>query len=135
LKYADPTGEACVYVNSGGTEVSGVNDEIDSGQCGETRGYWVDGTVTNARFAHGSLILTGTIDGTNRTSASYGLGADPGLLALQRAEQIANLVTHPKNIVAFYVGSAAVGYGGTQLAGRFGYAELQSLGRIGDAYA
>ncbi|WP_031497855.1 RHS repeat-associated core domain-containing protein [Bryobacter aggregatus] len=130
LIFTDPTGNDCVYVNSGGNGVDSINNQNTSQDCGKTGGYWVDGTVTQARFAHGSLILTGTTDGANRTSASYGLGSDPGLMALQRAGQIASPVTEPKNIAAFYIASAAVGYGGMQLAGRLGYAELQSLGRI-----
>ncbi|MBM3788376.1 MAG: hypothetical protein FJW30_28910, partial [Acidobacteria bacterium] len=82
VKYSDPTGRGCVYLNSSGTEVASVDNEIESRQCG---GYWVDGTVTQAKFSHGSLHLTGTTDGTNRTSASYGLGPDPGLMALKEA--------------------------------------------------
>jgi RHS repeat-associated protein len=85
----DPTGNDCVYVNSAGDGVESINNQNTSKDCGKTDGYWVDGTVTNARFAHGSLILTGTTDGRNRTSASYGLGPDPGLLALQRGTQLA----------------------------------------------
>lgn len=85
----DPTGNDCVYLNSGGTGIDSINNQNTSKQCGKTGGYWVDGTVTNARFAHRSLILTATTDGTNKTSASYGLGPDPGLLALQRGTQLA----------------------------------------------
>jgi len=85
LIFNDPTGNDCVYVNSSGNGIDSINNQNTSKDCGKTGGYWVDGTVTNARFAYGSLILTGTTDGTNRTSASYGLGPDPGLLALQEA--------------------------------------------------
>jgi hypothetical protein len=76
-------------VNSAGNGIDSINNQNTSKDCGKTGGYWVDGTVTNARFAHGSLILTGTTDGTNRTSASYGLGPDPGLLSVQRGTQLA----------------------------------------------
>jgi RHS repeat-associated protein len=89
LKFIDPTGNDCVYVNRSGTGIDSINNQNTSKDCGKTGGYWVDGTVTDARFAHGSLVLTGTTDGTNRTSASYGLGPDPGLLALQRGTQLA----------------------------------------------
>ncbi len=89
LIFTDPTGNDCVYVNSGGTGIDSINNQNTSKDYGKTGGYWVDGTVTNARFAHGSLILTGTTNGENRTSASYGLGPDPGLLALQRGTQLA----------------------------------------------
>ena len=89
LIFSDPTGNDCVYVNSGGSGIDSINNQNTSKDCGKTGGYWVDGTVTNARFAYGSLILTGTTNGQDRTSASYGLGPDPGLLALQRGTQLA----------------------------------------------
>ncbi|MEZ5403663.1 MAG: RHS repeat-associated core domain-containing protein [Bryobacteraceae bacterium] len=89
LIFTDSTGNDCVYVNGAGNGIDSINNQNTSKDCGKTGGYWVDGTVTNARFAHGSLILTGTTDGTNKTSASYGLGPDPGLLALQRGTQLA----------------------------------------------
>jgi RHS repeat-associated protein len=89
LIFTDPTGNDCVYVNSGNDGISSIDNQTNAKGCGKTGGYWVDGTVTNARFAYGSLILTGTTDGTNRTSASYGLGPDPGPLALQRGTQLA----------------------------------------------
>jgi RHS repeat-associated protein len=89
LIFTDPTGNDCVYTNSGGKGVGSVDNQIAAPQCGTSGGYWVDGTVTNARFAHGSLVLTGTIEGTNKTSASYGLGPDPGILALQKGTQLA----------------------------------------------
>jgi RHS repeat-associated protein len=87
LIYTDPSGNGCVYLNSSATDIGSVDDQITSEQCGKTGGYWVDGTVTEARFAHGSLTLAGTTDGQNRTSASYGLGPDPGLVALQMGMQ------------------------------------------------
>ena len=89
LIFTDPTGNDCVYVNSGGTGIDSINNQNSSKDCGKTGGYWVDGTVTQARFAHGSLILTGTTNGENRTSASYGLGPDAGLDALQRGAMMA----------------------------------------------
>ena len=89
LIYTDPSGKGCVYLNKSGTDIGNVDDQITSEQCGKTGGYWIDGTFTEARFAHGSLILGGTTDGQNRTSASYGLGPDPGLMALQLGTRIA----------------------------------------------
>lgn len=101
LKFTDPTGNDCVYVNSGGNGIDSVDNQGTSKQCVKTGGYWVDGTVTDARFAHGSLILTGTTNGQDRTSASCGLGPDPGLMALQRGTQLAepgvNLAAQGKN--------------------------------------
>lgn len=89
LIYADPTGNDCVYVNSSGDGIDSIDNEIDSKGCGKAGGYWVDGTVTQARFAHGSLQLIGTTDGKNKTSASYALGPDPGLMTLQTGMMMA----------------------------------------------
>jgi len=89
LIFVDPSGNDCVYLNSSGSDVGTIDSKNSPAQCGKTGGYWVDGTVTNATFAHGSLSLTGTTNGENRTSASYGLGPDPGLLALQRGALLA----------------------------------------------
>ncbi len=89
LTNTDPSGNACVHLNGSRTDVESVDDQISSEQCGKAGGYWVDGTVTEARFAHGSLFLAGTTNGENRTSASYGLGPDAGLMALQRGVMMA----------------------------------------------
>ena len=89
LIFTDPTGNDCVYVNSAGNGIDSINNQNTSKDCGKTGGYWVDGTVTNARFAHGSLVLTGTTNGQDKTSASYGLGPDPGLSALQKGALMA----------------------------------------------
>jgi len=89
LIFTDRTGNDCVYVNSSNDGISSIDNQTNAKGCGKTGGYWVDGTVTNARFAYGSLILTGTTNGQNKTSASYGLGPDPGLMALQRGTQLA----------------------------------------------
>ena len=89
LVFTDPTGNDCVYVNSSNDGISSIDNQTNAKGCGKSGGYWVDGTVTNARFAHGSLILTGTTNGENRTSASYGLEPDPGLMAVQRGTQLA----------------------------------------------
>jgi len=110
LIFTDPTGNDCVYVNSGGTAVDSVDNQNTSEECGKTRGYWVDGTVTQARFAHGSLILTGTTNGENRTSASFGLGPDPGLMALQEA---GNRAARDISTSAILIGGFATAYGST----------------------
>jgi RHS repeat-associated protein len=134
LMFTDLTGNDCVYLNSSGTEVGSINNETTSKQCGKSGGYWVDGTVTQARFAYGSLILTGTTNGEDRTSASYALGPDPGLMALQQAGQMASPVTDPRFIAEFYGASALAGaalYGaGVTTIG----AELTQLGEL-DAVA
>jgi len=85
LIFVDPSGNDCVYLNSSGSDVGTIDSKNSPAQCGKTGGFWVDGTVTNATFAHGSLSLTGTTNGENRTSASYPLGADPGMLVLREA--------------------------------------------------
>jgi RHS repeat-associated protein len=116
LIFTDPTGNDCVYVNSGGTGIDSINNQNTSKDCGKTGGYWVDGTVTDARFAHGSLILTGTTNGENRTSASYGLGSSPGDLS-PYGQQFYNEMSQRRDasnqmIAAVAGGSAIVGAAG-----------------------
>jgi RHS repeat-associated protein len=109
LIFADPTGNDCVYLNGSGTAVDGVNNQINSNQCGNTGGFWVDGTVTDARFAHGSLILSGTTDGLDRTQSSFALGPDPGLLALQRgARATARVVNTLAAVTLSFVAGAGI---------------------------
>lgn len=130
LIFTDPTGNDCVYVNSGGNGIDSINNQNTSKDCGKTGGYWVDGTVTQARFAHGSLILTGTTNGENRTSASYGLGPDPGLMALQQAGQLASPVADIRGIGLFY-GASAVAGAALYAGGAFAGAELTTMGSLG----
>jgi RHS repeat-associated protein len=127
LIFTDLTGDDCVYVNSSNDGISSIDNQTTSKQCGKGGGYWVDGTVTDARFAYGGLILTGTTNGDDRTSASYALGPDPGLMALQQAGQMASPVTDPRFIAGFYGASALGGLGFAALSGGGG---LTTLGTI-----
>ncbi|MFN7646103.1 MAG: RHS repeat domain-containing protein [Acidobacteriota bacterium] len=112
LIFTDPTGNDCVYLNSAGNGIDSINNQNTSKDCGKTGGYWVDGTVTDARFAHGSLILTGTTDGKDRTSSSYGLGPDPGLMTLKEAGTRAS---RDLSTSAIIMGGTAVAIAGAQL--------------------
>jgi RHS repeat-associated protein len=127
LSFSDPTGNDCVYVNSAGNGIDSINNQNTSKDCGKTGGYWVDGTVTNARFAYGSLILTGTTNGTNRTSASYGLGPDPGLMALQEA---GNRASRDLSTSAIIMGGTAAAMAATFVA-PIAYAALPTTSEAG----
>jgi RHS repeat-associated protein len=127
LIFSDPTGNDCVYVNSAGNGIDSINNQNTSKDCGKTGGYWVDGTVTNARFAYGSLILTGTTNGTNRTSASYGLGPDPGLMALQEA---GNRASRDLSTSAIIMGGTAAAMAATFVA-PIAYAALPATSEAG----
>jgi RHS repeat-associated protein len=127
LTFTDPTGNDCIYVNSAGNGIDGINNQNIAKDCGRTGGYWVDGTVTNARFAHGSLILTGTTDGTNRTSASYGLRPDPGLMALQEA---GNRASRDLSTSAIIMGGTAAAIATVYVA-PMAYAALPAGGEAG----
>jgi hypothetical protein len=108
--FTDPTGNDCVYVNSAGEGIDSINNQNTAKDCGRTGGYWVDGTVTNARFAHGSLILTGTRNGQDRTSASYGLRPEGGLVALKAAGDRASRDFSTSTIM---IGGVAASYAST----------------------
>ena len=75
LIYTDPTGLDCAYLNDSGTaiEQGGLDQHSSAGECGKTGGYWVDGSMTDAKINAnaGTVQLTGTNDGTDTTHASY----------------------------------------------------------------
>lgn len=85
LAIIDPDGYDCVYLNNAGTDVdrdangniTGIDTNSNSGECGKNGGYWVDGTVTNVDLFTNSndVGLTGyTTDANGNktdTSASY----------------------------------------------------------------
>ncbi len=85
LKFIDPRGRDCVYLNGSGTGVGSIDNQTNAGHCGNNGGYWVEGTVTGAQIGPNSVSLTGTTNGTNVTNASYDIAPDPGLMALQEA--------------------------------------------------
>jgi hypothetical protein len=75
LIFTDPTGLDCAYLNDSGTaiEQGGLDQHSSAGECGKTGGYWVDGSMTDAKINAnaGTVQLTGTNDGTDVTHASY----------------------------------------------------------------
>jgi hypothetical protein len=72
LKYVDPHGLDCVYLNDRANAVEGIDQFSDSGECGSEGGYWVDGGVTDYGFNdNGSLWITGTNNGYDTTYAWY----------------------------------------------------------------
>ena len=68
-------GWTAAYLNSSGTgvEKGGIDQHSSSGECGKTGGYWVNGSVTNVQIGGDAetVSLTGTNNGSDRTSASY----------------------------------------------------------------
>jgi RHS repeat-associated protein len=75
LSFTDPFGLDCVYLNDTGTgiEQNGIDQNSSSKECGQTGGYWVDGTVTQVQIDSDAttISLTGTTNGTDQTSAAY----------------------------------------------------------------
>jgi len=73
LRFVDPDGYDCVYLNNAGTDVDrdangnpiGIDEQSSAGECKDTHGYWVDGTVTNVYLSSSSndVYLTGIEDG------------------------------------------------------------------------
>jgi len=80
LSFIDPFGLDCVYLNDSGTgiEKDGIDQHSSSKECGKTGGYWVEGTVTDAKIDPGAttISLAGTTNGNDRTSASYQQNVD-----------------------------------------------------------
>jgi hypothetical protein len=59
LSLVDPFGLDCVYLNSGGTGVDngGIDQNSNSGECGRTGGYWVEGAPKEISPLHSELVL------------------------------------------------------------------------------
>ncbi len=55
------------------------------------------------------MNLTGTTTGKNRTSASYALGSDPGLMALKGAMQQAAPIVNAAGVGIVVVASGGLG--------------------------
>ncbi len=75
LSFTDPLGLDCVYLNDAGTgiEDGGINQQIGSSGCGQSGGFWVEGTVTHVQIGGDAetVTLTGTTNGTDTTTATY----------------------------------------------------------------
>ena len=75
LSFTDPLGLDCVYLNDAGTgiEKGGIDQQISSSGCGQSGGFWVEGTVTHVQIGGDAetVTLTGTTNGTDTTTATY----------------------------------------------------------------
>jgi hypothetical protein len=143
LSYIDPTGLDCVYLNNAGTDVdrdangnvTGIDTNSNSGECGQNGGYWVDGTFTSGTVYtnNNDVSLTGhTTDSSgNQTSTdafytsatspmgSYlltswgytGLIGTVNLSQLYRNKPGVNFIgpQNPIDVAAGCIGSGAVG--------------------------
>ncbi|HEX4030046.1 MAG TPA: RHS repeat-associated core domain-containing protein [Terracidiphilus sp.] len=76
LSNIDPTGLDCAYVNSSGG-YDHMDQQISSGDCGKSGGYWVNGGLQNVQIdqKNNSITLTGITgaDGSGTSTASYQL--------------------------------------------------------------
>jgi RHS repeat-associated protein len=104
LKFIDPSGRDCVYLNGSGTGVGSIDNQTNAGHCGNNGGYWVEGTVTGAQIGTNSVSLTGTTNGTNVTTAFYDIAPDPGLMALKEA---GNRASRDLSTIAIIMGGTA----------------------------
>jgi RHS repeat-associated protein len=74
LSFTDPTGLDCAYLNSSGG-YDHMNQQISSGDCGKSGGYWVDGGLQNVQIdqKNNTITLTGITgaDNSGTSTASY----------------------------------------------------------------
>ena len=63
-----------MYLNDAGNGVESVDAHSDSGECGKTGGFWVDGTATHVTLYTNSddVALSGQKDDGTLTSSVYG---------------------------------------------------------------
>ncbi len=74
LSFTDPTGLDCAYLNSSGG-YDHMDQQISSGDCGKSGGYWVDGGLQNVQIdqKNNTITLTGITgaDNSGTSTASY----------------------------------------------------------------
>ncbi len=47
LKFTDPTGYDCAYLNNSGDGIESLDQNSNSSECTQNGGYWADGAITN----------------------------------------------------------------------------------------
>jgi len=47
LKFVDPTGYDCAYLNNSGNGIESLDQNSNSDECTKNGGYWADGAITN----------------------------------------------------------------------------------------
>jgi RHS repeat-associated protein len=47
LKFVDPNGYDCAYLNDSGDGIESLDQNSNSGECTQNGGYWADGAITN----------------------------------------------------------------------------------------
>jgi len=128
LRYTDPTGEDCVYTSN--QTDSSVTATIERGDCTQKGGTFVNGTIdTNSLKYNGTSLDFGYTDpngGVGTFSKGLPEAQSPGLLALQRAGQLAGPVADIRGIGMFY-GASALGGIALYAGGAFAGAELTTL--------
>ncbi|MGO8787983.1 MAG: RHS repeat domain-containing protein [Terriglobia bacterium] len=125
LSFTDPLGLDCVYLNDAGTgiEKGGIDQQISSSGCGQSGGFWVEGTVTHVQIGGDAetVTLTGTTNGTDTTTATYQQATtvdvgqylnpgpnDQGHIALGLPGQVP-LGLDPKSLIQLGLAMATVG--------------------------
>jgi RHS repeat-associated protein len=68
LRYVDPSGDECVYINNSGGGTIGGND---AASCISNGGYWVDGIFTSGIVYSEFVILFGYDPNTGKLTSSY----------------------------------------------------------------
>ena len=73
LKFVDPFGLDCVFLNNAGDGIESVDQFAFVDECLGNGGYFVDGSVTQVSISAdtSTISLTGTTDGTNQTGSFY----------------------------------------------------------------
>jgi hypothetical protein len=68
LTYVDPLGLDCAYLNTDGDTVESLDPSSNSGECGATGGYWIEGSVNSTSWL--------TVNSAAGTVSGYGLDSN-----------------------------------------------------------
>jgi RHS repeat-associated protein len=73
MSLTDPDGLDCAYLSDDGTSVESLDQQSNSYECAQNGGYWVSGAMTDIQINSntGTVVMTGTLNGTDITAAAY----------------------------------------------------------------
>jgi hypothetical protein len=79
LKFTDPTGYDCAYLNNAGDGIESLDQNSNSSECTKNGGYWADGAITNFQTnSNGGYTFTSLDANLNTLTTNFSGGGNTG---------------------------------------------------------
>ena len=79
LKFTDPTGYDCAYLNNAGDGIESLDQNSNSSECTKNGGYWADGAITNFQTnSNGGYTFTSLDANLNTLTTNFSGGGNAG---------------------------------------------------------